>query len=718
MNTIELHGCRPEPLGSYLKALGILRLITTHERADPRARGQWTEVDGFRLITTLEPESLLTFFLDDYEPTPLVAPWNGGSGFDGRDAGIADIEESTQPRLAPYRQTISAARRILREHPNEGKTGKRDLLEACRAELPDAAVDWIDAAAVLTGEDPVYPALLGTGGNIGRLELSNNFMQRLGDVLCLGTGRRSPGPEESRQWLQASLFADRPVRHLRVSSGQFDPGAAGGILSSPLESLDKEGFVNPWDFVLSLEGALLFASAAARRLEAANARPSVPFMVGASPVGYAGSAPDEGSKGELWAPLWRRAAGFAEVARLIGEGRAEWRGRQAARGIDVARAATTLGVDRGVHAFVRHVFVERHGQNMLAVPVGRIEVRERPDVALLASVDEWLARARQGSNLPSGVARAVRGVDAAMYEASTAGPTPARMQSVLTSLAAAEMAVGMSTGHRQRSGCRPVTCLPATEWLTGVYDDTAELRLAVALASGRDDDGTCLRWLLNPVHRGERGGLGWTDRPPLVAGFGTARAVAVLGSAHVRRMVDRTAAARSSGPQAESQGDEGTVGVQTAFKWALPCRLSDIAMFVEGHTDDDRLGHLLGGLLLLDFAHPPKADAPWAVEDPEEVVADPAWAVLAPFFQGFVAFKSRLVPEIPWPAQLMAGRVSDVIGRALLRLRMAGRDPAVRAVTPGSPASGSRLAAALLVPGPAGPLFRLLERTAPPISAR
>jgi CRISPR-associated protein Csx17 len=46
MHEIELAGCRPEPLMSYLKALGILRLVS--EQKDPEARGWW-ECDVFCL---------------------------------------------------------------------------------------------------------------------------------------------------------------------------------------------------------------------------------------------------------------------------------------------------------------------------------------------------------------------------------------------------------------------------------------------------------------------------------------------------------------------------------------------------------------------------------------------------------------------------------------------------------------------------------------------
>jgi CRISPR-associated protein Csx17 len=39
MPILELRGCTPEPLGNYLKGLGVFRLIA--EQADPQARAWW-----------------------------------------------------------------------------------------------------------------------------------------------------------------------------------------------------------------------------------------------------------------------------------------------------------------------------------------------------------------------------------------------------------------------------------------------------------------------------------------------------------------------------------------------------------------------------------------------------------------------------------------------------------------------------------------------------
>ena len=77
-NLHVLKGCSPAPLANYLKALGILRLVS--EQADPLARGWW-QGEHFCLLSTFTTRELEKFFLDAYTPTPMLAAWNAGSGF-------------------------------------------------------------------------------------------------------------------------------------------------------------------------------------------------------------------------------------------------------------------------------------------------------------------------------------------------------------------------------------------------------------------------------------------------------------------------------------------------------------------------------------------------------------------------------------------------------------------------------------------------------------
>ncbi len=74
---IILTGCSPIPLASYLKALGILRLVAAQ---DEDAKGFWRG-EHFVLQSRFETPDLTHWFLNSYEPTPIISPWNGRAGF-------------------------------------------------------------------------------------------------------------------------------------------------------------------------------------------------------------------------------------------------------------------------------------------------------------------------------------------------------------------------------------------------------------------------------------------------------------------------------------------------------------------------------------------------------------------------------------------------------------------------------------------------------------
>src|SRR5262249_57036507 len=124
--------------------------------------------------------------------------------------------------------------------------------------------------------------------------------------------------------------------------------------------------VNPWDFVLMIEGALLFAGSVARRLGAAGSSRAVfPFTVESVAVGYGSATASEettdGSRAELWLPLWEDGCIHAEVRHLFAEGRAQVGRRQAKNAVEFALAANLLGVSRGVYSFARYGFLKRNG---------------------------------------------------------------------------------------------------------------------------------------------------------------------------------------------------------------------------------------------------------------------------------------------------------------------------------------------------------------------
>lgn len=737
-SSLRLDGCRPEPLGAYLRAVGVLRLVG--EQADATAAGWWAG-EAFHLATTLDREALVRFFLERYRPTPLVSPWNKGSGFKQEKkpaavAALGAIESSTDDRLAAYRVAIAVARAVYDEAQARAWS-KSEVVEACRGRLSDEACDWIDATVVLAGDKPSYPPLLGTGGNDGRFDFSVAFMARLADVLGLASARRSPKRSTSRAWLEAALFDHPGVPLLGEAVGQFHPGGAGGINSSPFGR--GPSLVNPWGWVLLIEGALLFASAAARRLRAGAASlAAVPFAVRTSPVGYTSASGEESSRGEVWAPLWERPATAVELAHLVGEGRSEWRQEAARSGLDMARAAASLGVDRGIAAFVRHSLVVRNGRYALAVPVGRIRVVARPEVPVVGQLDRWLDTVRRGRERPAAVEATLRRVDNRLYDLAARGGRD-RLVEVLCAAAELEASVGRANRFRHDAGVPPAQWLSAAEWLAHLDDGSPELRLAAALASMRDPlpvarggdasadgrgdgGGQSLRALLRPVVRKGRQ-WEWSPASAPVAGFRVRPLAPVLAAAHARRVIDVAVSRAVS----RSDGEERTVGVPTAFRLRLTAPLPAVARFVAGDLDEDRLGRLLAAMLLLDWWPLPAVghwyDDSWSGQV-EPLV--PSWWLLAPFFCGREVqldepgSPSRgvcLDPEASWPALLEADHTAVVASAAVRRLRMARLRPrltdasAVLLSGPTSP-RGPRLGAALLCPIGPGAAARLLGRVA------
>jgi CRISPR-associated protein Csx17 len=212
LHNIGLNGCAPAPLIHYLKALGIFRLVAA--QCDPRVCGAWRG-DAFMLATTKTPDELIAFFLNEYSPTPVVAPWNGSSGFYPKDKSQRVTLEAlcriASPRLDDYRDTIDAARSIVGKRTEQPKgIEKEEMLRHARRVFSDDAVEWLDAAYVLGDSKPSYLPLLGSGGNDGHFEFTANFVARL--LTVLPEAIRQKADEQWQQYAQGNLPEARLAR--------------------------------------------------------------------------------------------------------------------------------------------------------------------------------------------------------------------------------------------------------------------------------------------------------------------------------------------------------------------------------------------------------------------------------------------------------------------------------------------------------------------------
>ena len=626
VNAIALPGCTPEPLMGYLKALGLFRLVAT--QADPAARLSWA--NGVAVLhTTLDRAGLLDFFVNRYCPTPVLAPWNGGGGFQGGGEGpVEAVARGTSPRFAEYRDTITALRQFP---PMDAAFPKERLLERCRNELPDAAVAWLDACVVLGEERVGYFALLGTGGNDGRLDFTSNFLQRLEDVIALDAD--ADAPKNSDDALKAALFADTLVTLTDAAVGQFNPGGVGGP-NGGQRKFEAASRVNPWDFVLMVEGALLFAGSVARRLNATGVgRAAFPFTVESVAVGYGSSAAKEetsdGSRAELWLPLWDRPFTFPEARQLFGEGRAQLGRRQAKNAVEFGLAVNLLGVSRGVTAFARYGFLKRNGLAFLASPLGRVPVTPRPQARLLddPSLRDWVDRLRRACNdkdkTPARYQAALRDIDRATFAfavRSESGNDAKSLVEVLRALGRAERTLAKGLAFCADKFVKPLAGLSA-DWLALADDGSDVFRLAASLAGVRGEGKVGpMRAFLEEVEAARY--VNWS--PGSTSAVWSARPLADnLAAVFRRRQMEAFRA--------------GEDGVPLACK--RPARLDDVLAFLHGETDDDKLSDLLWGLVAVDWRKAPRTKAERGVRAVPFAFGVPRLVVKP------LAYRGRAVPD-------------------------------------------------------------------------
>ena len=503
MPELVLKGCTPTPLASYLKALGVLRLLST---ADPSCRGAWRG-DRFVIRSELDEEAVHRFLLHEYRPSPVSAPWNGGSGFfekDSKDA-LNAIRAGAADRLSAFRAALDAGDQALEGFDRAASPKQEDkqrLLTRVRALLPDEALDWLDAALLLTDDGPKFPPLLGTGGNDGRLDFTNNFMQRLVELFDVDTGEpMTPAAE----WLDMALQARPAPALVRRAIGQFSPGQVGGPNSST--GLGEKGNINPWDFVLMIEGALAFAATTARKhAHESGGAMSFPFTVRptAAGAGNLGLSDAGSARAELWMPLWAGFACYGELASLLAEGRVALGRRPARDALDFVRAVNRLGGYRGIDQFQRYGLMMRSGKAFLAMPLQRVTVAHNPESEWIDELDRggWLSAFRShcaGDNVARRFHVLRRRLEDALFEFSVRGPTALRVQAVLELLGSIQQALATSSEAREKVGPLP---LLEPRWLSAADDGSSAYRIARALAAirGEADLSLPLRCHLFPIH--------------------------------------------------------------------------------------------------------------------------------------------------------------------------------------------------------------------------
>lgn len=504
MNEIILDGCTPTPLASYLKALGVLRLLSTKY---PATRGFWRG-DHFVLRSPLDRDGITRFFLEDYEPTPLVAPWGARSGFyegsaerTAREA-LSRIATSKNKQLQPFREMIHVVRDLLSKHGINEKAAddkKLELLRICRGELPDHLLEWLDVCYVLTGDTRKFPPLLGTGGNEGSGSYVSGFSQQV--VACFIDGSHSAS-------LATSLYGCTiPEGVVDQTPGHFSPSDTGG-LNATVGFEDNKARTNPWEYILALEGTLALAGSAVRRhADDPSSQMSFPFTVHATFAGSGSLGEGDANKprGEMWLPLWQQPSSYPEIHTLMAEGRVAFGKKPARDALDFVRAVHHFGSYRGIRAFERFGILKRNGKSYFSMPLARIEVRDETKSPWLDELDHhgWLERFQRFANDANAATRFKtlrKLLEDTLFALSGREPSKAETQALLALLG--EIQSALSSSKKALENARPIPHL-SERWVQAAADGSAAFRIAKALAGlrGASDQPLPLRAQLFPLHR-------------------------------------------------------------------------------------------------------------------------------------------------------------------------------------------------------------------------
>lgn len=677
-NKLKMTGCLPEPFMSNLKALGLFRTVS--EQVDPDATGFW-ENDVFVLNTNMTADELIRFFVDRYVPTPIVSPWNNGSGFyDLEHTGMDKIRNSGDSRMKKYGDVIDQAQRIITELiPEYGKfleeksrtnldkksqsatvkqlksisdKEKTNILRQCRNRLPDSVIPWLDAAYVSFSDKPSYGALLGTGGNDGHFDISSNFMEWASKLFIDDTDenkKTKPSIYSRRtELLQNALFGEY-TKLEKSSFAYFHPGRYASLATIG----KKISILNPWDFILTIEGTMMFAGSISRR-SSSNRIALFPFTVNSSAAGY-DTACKEKSRKEIWIPLWENPARYDEIRHIFSEGRAQIGTRNQNTGVDFAKSITSLGTERGLSRFERFGMFERKGQAYFATHVGSIKVTERKATALLLDIDEWINKIKgkqnQLKNPPKTIGNLLKNMDDAVIGFCTFGQKR-YLHKILIMAGRLERAVSQSS-NLQDVGPMPRL---SHDWINQCDDGTAEYRLALSVATISANNEKQIRRNIIPIDnhvnypKWKMGSVSavWNNTD-LVKNM-----IAVLNRRYLEaRMED-------SSPQMKS---------------LLSATVKDVMDFIEEKTDDRKISDLIPALAAINYdpKKPPKylnnRDI-WGIQD---LIPEP-YIVLKSNFppMSYKGTNKKAVYEPTILGLLKAKRIQEAIHVARRRLVITG----------------------------------------------
>lgn len=686
LSVIPIPGLRPTSLGSYLAALGLLKVLS---RSWPDVRAAWREgvlhlVGGPSdrdaladvLITVADQASWLSYGREWQE----------------------DQERSTE-RKQRYQSSKKKDRADSSfDHP----------LLLWQSSVDEEKLELF-AAHIAPAARGRFNPLLGTGGNSAKRAFGDGWKNATDALKCSKTSKKErpkrkngANAADRREALDTFLDGEAAAWQavgLNAASWFSDANKLYNSGQTPF----SDGAISPWAMALACEGLVFFAGSASRRLGArTQSVGAFPFVVAATSPETAGEAGRD--RGEVWAPLWSRPMTVPEVATLFARGRAEIGGRGAITPAAFAVAITRRGVDAGIEEFRRFALGKTTSANTFEprylgaaqVPSGLPDARADAMDRMLGLIESLPADRREGQRWRF---VGLRGpIESAIVRAGSAPNDPEVATSLLDAIVSSLDRVDVNRSFREKGVSWRTLPL---DWLPSLFGDNApdvEARLALSLVSAFSADypfalyrfGVELQKNKNYIH---------TKAAPARWCWRTSLLVQNLGAVLRRRLLDWENEYQHGSPPARRP---------------ISARLSDIEAWLDGDVDEALLTRWLSRLALFDWSFVPQKVTALAQPDGTRTAVRSALALygllhplfdLRPVSEGGRRGKGNLLaPEAGARTPTVARRVTSLIrGGDVERIVEVARSryamahaPLMRMDAPWNVVEPDRLLAALL----------------------
>ncbi len=206
--TYQLAGIKDRSMGSYLAGLGLMKVV--ERDVDPNAQFYW-QGSSFYIKTNVPQDELVNQLLAKYRAMVAFSPWNKSCGIEiNKKTGelkyvgsIGQIMNVESDRTKKIRQLLPKIKDLIDEAKIVGtsfsypeKAEKIKFIDRCHKYIKNPEwTAWANSAIILkeisspVSIKPKYPALLGSGGNVGAIDIAENYYSAFCILFDLATDR-------------------------------------------------------------------------------------------------------------------------------------------------------------------------------------------------------------------------------------------------------------------------------------------------------------------------------------------------------------------------------------------------------------------------------------------------------------------------------------------------------------------------------------------------